>query len=78
MSKKKEEPLRISERVDTYYKTWCPYCHEANWVNNGDVSDISGTDVERIRCHACKKVFLISEEIEGLGDYDVTEGVASP
>lgn len=34
-------------------KDTCPKCEAVNYVNNGDVEDPSGVDIEGIQCHAC-------------------------
>jgi len=78
MSKKKEAPLLVASVAETWYKVWCPHCRKTNWVNNGDTSDICGTDVGRVLCRACEKVFLLSEGEEGLENFVVTEGMADP
>lgn len=39
----------------------CPQCGEMNWVYNGDTADLTGVDVEAIRCWACRHEFLIDD-----------------
>ena len=52
--------------AEAWYKEWCPKCETHNWICNGDESDISGVDVEAIKCRKCDHIFF-------LGDVDVTE-----
>ncbi len=52
--------------ADSWYKEWCPHCNAHNWICNGDETDLSGMDVEGIKCRECGKIFM-------LGDTDVDE-----
>jgi hypothetical protein len=51
---------------ESWYKEYCPYCDTRNWICNGDEQDLSGMDVEGIKCRNCDKIFM-------LGDFDVEE-----
>ena len=51
---------------EAWYKEYCPYCETYNWVSNGDPQDLSGVDVEGIKCRKCGKIFV-------LGDFSVEE-----
>ena len=47
--------------ADAWYKEYCPKCETVNWVCNGDESDLSGVDIEGIRCRECGKIFFIGD-----------------
>lgn len=47
--------------TETVYKMPCPGCSHLNFVSNGDESDVSGVDVQAVKCWSCKKVFPVSE-----------------
>lgn len=42
----------------------CPSCSSMNWVNNGDVQDLSGCDIEAITCWSCGESFWLIEPAE--------------
>lgn len=42
----------------------CEKCGLTNWLNLGDMEDITAPDVEAFRCIGCKNVNLIIEEAE--------------
>jgi len=51
--------------AEAWYKEWCPKCETHNWICNGDESDISGVDVESIKCRKCEHIFFLGDiEIE--------------
>ena len=47
--------------MDSWYKNWCPECKTINWVCNGDESDLSGIDIEGVKCRKCDKIFFIGD-----------------
>jgi transcription elongation factor Elf1 len=47
---------------ETWYKDYCPKCNAMNWVCNGDVSDLSGIDVDGIKCWKCGWQWQLGEE----------------
>ena len=78
------EPKTKKRHVDyaeTWYRTWCPYCDVGNWHCNGNESDLSGVDVEAIKCRSCGTVYRlgpiddIMEEIRGDEDVITEDGV---
>lgn len=52
--------------AESWYKEHCPKCETHNWICNGNEQDLSGIDVEGIKCRKCNKIFM-------LGDFDVEE-----
>jgi phage FluMu protein Com len=40
------------------YSEDCPHCGAVNHFDAGDPADITGVDVEALKCHRCKNVFL--------------------
>lgn len=62
--------------AESWYRTWCPYCEKDNWHCNGNESDLSGLDVEAVKCRICNEVYQLGEpdsildEIRG-NDYDL-------
>jgi hypothetical protein len=66
-----------------YTETWinasCPGCDKANWLNNGDVSDMTVTDVNGFKCWNCGKCFTFDdEEYMDPGETDFEEGQKKP
>lgn len=63
--------IRYTDYAESWYRVWCPYCESENWFCNGNEQDISGVDVEAVRCRGCKKLFRLGvydsilEEIRG-------------
>lgn len=45
--------------MEAIYKTWCPECSEANFINDGDTSDLTRGDIEGVKCHACGHKWLL-------------------
>ena len=43
-------------------KIKCPKCNEYNWVNNGDIDDLTVSDIEAVKCWSCKHKFFLDEE----------------
>ena len=69
------------------YDLDCPECGHKNWFNNGDESDLTGCDVEAIRCWSCKHEFFTSDDSILIqvtfggaqpGDVMIEDGVQSP
>jgi len=76
----KVEKLKYVDYAESWYKVWCPYCDADNWYCNGNENDITGCDVEAVKCHKCKKLFLLGEpdeildELRGDGGYIEEDG----
>jgi|TARA_Y100000310_G_scaffold277483_1_gene295254 hypothetical protein len=49
----------------------CPKCGKINWVNNGDTSDLTVSDVEAIRCWSCRNEWFIGYDMPGMYGEDV-------
>lgn len=75
-----EPKTKHIDYVESWYRVWCPYCDTVNWFCNGNENDITGLDIDAVRCRICKKVFRlgpidkIEEEIRGDGDIWVENG----
>jgi len=73
---------------ESWYKEYCPYCETHNWICNGDENDLSGVDVEGIKCRECGKIFMLGEfdvdefledfQYEKLEDINWEEGMETP
>jgi hypothetical protein len=73
---------------ETWYKEYCPKCDTHNWVCDGDTTDITGMDIEAIKCRKCHHIFTIAdngetwEELYGEGatieDSNWEEGIEDP
>ena len=50
--------------MEKWYKEFCPKCDSSNWLNNGDETDLTGLDIEAIKCHNCGEIFLLGFEDE--------------
>lgn len=55
--------------AETIIKEWCPKCDTVNFVNNGDMEDISGIDIDGIECYSCGHEWLFpgQEDVVGIG-----------
>ena len=49
-------------RVESWIRCWCPKCNADNWINNGDPSDQTVSDVEAIRCHSCGHEAMLDQD----------------
>jgi len=47
--------------MESWYKEQCPKCKTINWICNGDESDITGLDVEALKCRSCDHFFWLGE-----------------
>ncbi len=48
--------------IETWFKAWCPKCKAANWVCDGDPSDVTGVDIEAIKCWKCNHSWWLDED----------------
>jgi hypothetical protein len=75
-------PRHLATRVDTWYSAWCPYCKSQNWANNGDETDLTGWDVDALRCWSCKKEFVLHDldvvKVAGEDGLRVEDGLKNP
>ena len=58
------DKVEYVDYAEAWYKIWCPYCGKANWVCNGNEQDITGIDIDGIKCFSCLKEFLIGVKDE--------------
>lgn len=49
--------------VDMWIRDFCPKCKASNFVDNGDMDDITAMDVEGIICHNCGHKWLLHDDI---------------
>lgn len=56
--------------IDIWYKIRCPNCKASNWLNNGDISDLTSLDVEGLECWSCKQKRKLDENFNELDDYE--------
>ncbi len=74
MSTEVKKEVKYVDYTESWYVIECPYCAKSNAVCNGNEEDLSGVDVEGVRCYSCKEVFILGErdgvmvELHG-GDY---------
>lgn len=54
----------VSDMVDVYYRARCPHCGALNWVQEGDINDLSQLDIDSIKCFSCDTIFLLTEPDE--------------
>lgn len=61
---------------DSAHSEDCPSCKTRNWVLLGDLTDLTGTDTEAIRCWKCKHEWLVegAEEWTTLEDAMMDDG----
>jgi len=48
--------------ITTWWKVSCLTCDTANWLNQGDVTDMTVPDVEGFRCWSCEALNNILED----------------
>lgn len=68
----------------------CPQCQKTNWVDNGDINDLSYPDIDAFECFNCHTIIDLETEqpalnmrksrVEGLPESDlfVQQGQESP
>lgn len=66
-----------------WYKIKCVECQSTNWVDNGDLDDMTIGDVEAFQCWNCGVVNYLGEDIEALEEGEkegmfVEQGLKSP
>lgn len=62
--------------MKNYIVELCPHCNEISYVNNGNIEDLTISDIEAIKCWKCKRTWLIegAREWTTLEDANTTEG----
>jgi len=45
-------------RIWQYLKVKCPHCAQEGWVDNGDIEDLTKSDIESVKCNSCQKAFF--------------------
>jgi len=65
------------EKVATYWSSYikvkCPYCERMNYVDLGNVQDLSGVDPEAMECWSCDKKSWLAENTKEDYGYDSVE-----
>lgn len=58
------------------YKEHCPKCNKTNYYDVGDAEDITGVDVEGLRCWFCGTEWLTegSEDFTTLENANIEDG----
>ena len=72
------EKTKVGVYWDSWYRFLCPYCEEINWYCNGDENDLSGVDVNNVKCWNCKNTFTTVENDDLLGRGCDIEGLEKP
>jgi len=49
---------------ETWHKIHCPECDTINWVNDGDLSDMSAIDVEGCECRQCGYIWVFNADMK--------------
>ena len=49
--------------IETWHKVTCEECNTKNWLYDGNVSDLSGVDIDGFRCRKCGNVEVFDEEL---------------
>ena len=59
--------------VETWYRIWCDNCNTVNWVCDGNVDDITQSDILGFICYQCKEshYFCDDEYDDDLESYGV-------
>jgi len=48
---------------NTWYEDGCPFCEAINWIDLGDMQDLSGVDIDGYKCRVCEKIIPFMEEM---------------
>lgn len=68
--------------IETWYKVHCPKCGKANWINNGDTTDLTDSDVEGVECWGkkCCHKFELWDDLyeEGRHEFYYEKGLRKP
>lgn len=46
---------------ETWTKETCPHCGAKNWLCHGDVTDLTGVDIEACQCWSCEQKFFLGD-----------------
>ena len=74
--------------TEQWYKDQCPNCKATNWVCNGNPEDLTGIDIDAVKCRECEHIFFLGDmseefylELYGLNSVEEaswTEGRKNP
>ena len=48
--------------INTWTVFVCPTCGSKNWINDGDINDLTAYETEAIECHECHIAFWRDKE----------------
>ena len=48
--------------IETIYKDYCPKCEAVNFINMGDMEDLTAYEPDGFECHACGHRWLFDED----------------
>lgn len=48
--------------TEVWFKIWCPKCEKPNWVCDGDPTDLTGVDIEAIKCWKCSHSWWLDDD----------------
>jgi hypothetical protein len=70
--------MKASVGIESWYKTWCPYCGSANFHCNGNEQDLSALDVDAVKCYQCSKEYkLCPDDLDDFSDImNVADGIS--
>lgn len=46
-------------QIETWYRIYCTYCELANWIYDGDPSDLTRMDLCGFFCFNCKEAYSL-------------------
>ncbi len=73
--------LKHLSPTDLYTRTWlaiqCP-CGTVNWVDNGNVDDLTIEDEQGFKCFNCGETHWFEEDLARRDEESIVLGVASP
>ncbi len=62
---------------ETILKEWCPKCETVNFINLGDMEDMTVSEPDGVECHKCGHQWLFDEDsvnVVGLENLDYEIG----
>jgi predicted nucleic-acid-binding Zn-ribbon protein len=62
-------------RMTIWYEINCSECGAVNWLSGGDPEDLTGADIDGLRCYKCGFSEVFDHEITYMnnGDYKVED-----
>jgi len=57
---------------ESWNKEYCPKCETVNWINLGNMEDITGVDIDGYKCRECGHIEFFGDQ--ELYDWEAEQG----